>query len=89
LKGVAGWSLGHVFGEGEVNDAELAQRTKAFALRVLKLVASLPSTREADVLGRQLLRSGTSVRANYREARRGRSKADFAAKIRICLAGIR
>ena len=68
-----------------MNDAELARRTKAFALRVVRLVASLPKSREADVLGRQLLRAGTSVGANYREARRGRSKADFAAKIGVCL----
>ena len=68
-----------------MNDAELARRTKAFALRIVRLVASLPKSREADVLGRQLLRAGTSVGANYREARRGRSKADFAAKIGVCL----
>jgi four helix bundle protein len=68
-----------------MDDAELAERTKRFALRTLRLVASLPRTREADVLGRQLLRAGTSIGANYREARRGRSRADFAAKIGICL----
>ena len=68
-----------------MDDAELAQRTKAFALRILRLVASLPKSREADILAKQLLRAGTSVGANYREARRGRSKADFAAKIGICL----
>jgi len=68
-----------------MDDAELAQRTKAFALRILKLVASLPKSREADVLGKQLLRAGTSVGANYREARRGRSRADFAAKIGVCV----
>jgi len=67
-----------------MNDVELAERTKAFALRIVRLVASLPKSREADVLARQLLRAGTSVGANYREARRGRSKADFAAKIGIC-----
>jgi four helix bundle protein len=68
-----------------MNEAQLAERTKAFALRIVRLVASLPSSREADVLGRQLLRAGTSIGANYREARRGRSKADFAAKIGLCL----
>jgi len=68
-----------------MDDAELARRTKGFALRIVRLVASLPKSREADVLGRQLLRAGTSVGANYREARRGRSKADFAAKIGVCL----
>jgi len=68
-----------------MDDVELADRTKSFALRTLRLVASLPKSREADVLGRQLLRAGTSIGANYREARRGRSRADFAAKIGICL----
>ncbi len=67
-----------------MNDAELAERTKAFALRIIRLVASLPRSPAADVLGKQLLRSGTSIGANYREARRARSKADFAAKVGIC-----
>ena len=67
-----------------MTDDELADRTKAFALRVIRLVASLPGTREADVMGRQLLKAGTSVGANYREARRARSRAEFAAKVGIC-----
>lgn len=62
-------------------NADLHLRTKAFALRVIRLSASLPKTREADVLGRQLLRSGTSAGANYREASRSRSRAEFAAKV--------
>jgi len=57
------------------------QRTKRFSLAVIKFSASLPRTREADVLARQLLRSGTSIGANYREANRGVSRADFASKI--------
>lgn len=52
-------------------------RTKAFALRVIRLTEALPRTRAADVLGRQLLRCATSVGANYRAAQRGRSKAEF------------
>jgi len=68
-----------------MDHVELAERTKALALRIVRLVGALPRTREADVLGRQLLRSGTSVGANYREARRARSKADFVSKIGICL----
>ena len=68
-----------------MNEVQLADRTKAFALRIIRLVASLQKSREADVLGKQLLRAGTSVGANYREARRGRSKADFAARIGVCL----
>lgn len=60
---------------------DLEQRTKQFALAVIKFVSALPKTREADILGRQLLRSGTSIGANYREANRGVSRADFANKI--------
>jgi four helix bundle protein len=64
-------------------DDELCDRTKQFALRIIKLYASLPSTAEAQVLGKQLLRSGTSVAANYREARRGRSRTEVRAKLGI------
>ena len=60
---------------------DLEQRTKKFSLAIIKFVSSLPRTREADVLGRQLLRSATSVGANYREANRGVSRADFANKV--------
>ncbi|MEY2498752.1 MAG: hypothetical protein QOD12_2308 [Verrucomicrobiota bacterium] len=62
-------------------EKDLEQRTKRFSLAVIKFTASLPRTREADVLCRQLLRSGTSIGANYREANRGVSRADFANKI--------
>ena len=62
-------------------NADLLRRTKAFALRIIRLSASLPKTREADVLGRQVLRSGTSVGANYREASRARSRPEFSAKV--------
>ena len=62
---------------------DLRDRTKAFALRIVRLSASLPKTREADVIGRQLLRCGTSVGANYRAARRARSDAEFRAKLGI------
>ena len=60
---------------------DLENRTKKFALAVIEFVSSLPRTREADVLGKQLLRSGTSIGANYREANRGVSRADLANKI--------
>ena len=60
--------------------SDLRDRTKAFALRVIKLFAALPKTTEAQVVGMQVLRSGTSVGANYREAYRARSKAEFRAK---------
>jgi four helix bundle protein len=52
-----------------VPDKDLKERTKKLALQIIKLVASLPRTREADLIGRQLLKAGTSVGANYREAR--------------------
>lgn len=66
---------------GGARDADLKQRTKAFALRVIRLVESLPKRTAADVIGRQLLRSATSVGANYRSAKRARSKAEFLAKM--------
>jgi four helix bundle protein len=60
---------------------DLKRRTKAFGLRVIRLAESLPKGRVADVIGRQLLRSGTSVGAQYRSACRAKSKADFISKI--------
>ena len=62
---------------------ELKLRTKQFALQVIRLVEALPRGKTADVLGRQLLRSGTSVGANYRAACRAKSTADFIAKMGI------
>jgi four helix bundle protein len=64
---------------------DLAARTKNFALQIIRLFATLPKTTEAQVIGKQLLRSGTSVGANYREAYRGRSKPEFVAKCGDCL----
>ena len=64
---------------------DLSQRTRAFALRVIRLASALPGSMEARVLGKQVLRSRTSVGANYREAQRSRSKAEFNAKIGDCL----
>ena len=61
--------------------SDLADRTKAFALRIIRLYSSLPKTTEAQVLGKQVLRSGTSVGAHYREASRARSTAEFISKI--------
>jgi four helix bundle protein len=61
---------------------DLKPRTKAFALRVIRMYSKLPRTDTvAQALGKQVLRSGTSVGANYREASRGRSKAEFISKI--------
>ncbi len=63
----------------------LRSRTTQFALRVMRLVRSLPGTAEGRVIGSQVLRSGTAIGANYRAAGRGRSRAEFAAKIGIVL----
>lgn len=68
-----------------MNTEELKRRTKQFGLRCIKVVVSLPNTRTGDVLGKQLLRSGTSVGANYRSACRGQSKPAFISKIAIAI----
>src|SRR5437762_10313745 len=62
-------------------DRDLEQRTKEFALAIIKFTGALPRKRELDVLARQLVRAATSIGANYREANRGVSRADFANKI--------
>jgi four helix bundle protein len=62
---------------------EMKRRTKAFAVKIVRLFESLPQKRAAYVLGRQLLRCGTSVGANYRSACRAKSTADFVAKMGI------
>ena len=59
------------------------KRSKAFALRLIRFIRTLPRTDEATVIGKQLLRSGTSVAANYRAVCRARSKAEFVAKIGV------
>jgi four helix bundle protein len=64
---------------------DLSVRTKEFALRVIRLYCSLSKSTQAQVLGKQVLRSGTSVGANFREAKRSRSKSEFIAKIGDCL----
>ena len=66
-----------------MTNAELKARTKQFALRIIKLVENLPKSKIGDVIGHQLLRSATSVGANYRAACRARSQADFISKITI------
>lgn len=66
-----------------MNSQDLKTRTKQFALRIIRMVRSLPKTKEADVIGKQLLRCGTSVAANYRAACRARSQADFISKVII------
>src|SRR5262245_5730641 len=66
-----------------MDQVELKERTKKFALRVIRLVEALPSGRLCDTIGRQILRSGTSVGANYRASCRARSTADFVSKMGI------
>jgi four helix bundle protein len=66
-----------------MNQEEMKQRTKLFALGIIQLVESLPKERTTEVLGRQLLRSGTSVGSNYRSACRAKSIADFISKMGI------
>jgi len=66
-----------------MDEGELKSRTKHFGLRVMRLVGALPKGRVHDAIGRQIVRSSTSVGANYRSACRGRSKAEFAAKIAV------
>ena len=61
-------------------EKDLRQRTKKFGLQIVRMFSGLPKTTEAQVLGKQVLRSGTSVGANYREAYRARSRAEFIAK---------
>jgi four helix bundle protein len=64
---------------------ELRTRTKQYALRIIRMFGSLPSTTVAQVLGKQVLRSGTSVGAHYREGHRARSNAEFISKLEIGL----
>jgi len=63
---------------------ELEKRTREFAVRIIRLSRTLPNTPEGKVIRTQITKSGTSIGANYREANRARSKADFKNKIKIC-----
>jgi four helix bundle protein len=76
-------SLG--LGDNRMRREELTERTRQFALRIIRLASSLPSDRAADVIGRQLLRSGTSIGANYREASRAATKKHFASILATAL----
>jgi four helix bundle protein len=66
-----------------VDEATFKRRTREVALRIVKLVDALPNSRSADVIGRQLLRSATSIGANYRAACRSRSSADMISRLSI------
>jgi len=63
---------------------DLEKRTRKFTVKIIRLSASLPNTPEARVIRSQITKSGSSIGANYREANRARSKADFRNKIKIC-----
>jgi four helix bundle protein len=76
-------ATGDQFMASDKNQHQLKERTKQFALRVMRLVDALPARRSANVVGDQLLRSATSVGANYRSARRARSIAEFCSKLGI------
>ena len=69
----------------QVGRVDLRVRTKQFALRVIRLFGALPKRTEVEVIGKQVLRSGTSVGANFREAFRARSDAEFLSKVGDCL----
>jgi len=64
-----------------VKNDQMRERTKQFALRIIRMYGGLPRRTEAEVLGKQALRSGTSVAANYREACRARSDAELLSKL--------
>ena len=64
---------------------DIGERTRAFALRVVRLYSALPKTTEAQVIGKQLLRSGTSVGAHVHEGRRSRSDAEMISKVEVAL----
>jgi four helix bundle protein len=68
-----------------MKEFDLKARTKAFSLRIIKLYTSLPKSGEAQVIGKQVLRSGTSVGAQYREACRSRSNSEFISKMQSSL----
>lgn len=66
-------------------EIDLRERTKQYALRIIRCYSALPKVEVARVIGKQMLRSGTSVEANYREGFRARSQAEFLAKLGICI----
>ena len=71
--------------EFRMKEFDLKARTKSFAIRIIKLFTSLPKTGEAQVIGKQIVRSGTSVGAQYREACRSRSNSEFISKMQSSL----
>ena len=70
--------------ENKAFSKQLKKRTRAFAVKIIRLSATLPNTQESRVIRNQITKSGTSIGANYREANRARSRADFKSRIKIC-----
>ncbi len=68
-----------------MDNKNLMQRTKTYALRIIRFYVALPKTTESQVLGKQVLRSGTSIGAHYREGNRAKSDADFIHKLETAL----
>lgn len=68
-----------------MNKEELKQRTKQFAVEIIRFVATFPRKKESNIIGHQLIRSGTSIGANYRSACRAQSRAHFISKMSIVL----
>ena len=81
--GIRMWEFGICLAGVAMRSTDLRDRTKKFALRVIRMYGQLPKSTEAQVMGKQVLRSGTSVAANFREASRARSDAEFIAKLGI------
>ena len=75
--------MGLRIGINQMNKVELEKRTKVFSLQLIRFLESLPKNYLGEALGKQLLKSGTSIGANYREANRAESKADFIHKLAI------
>jgi four helix bundle protein len=75
--------MGAIIMVASVTPEQLRERTKHFAIRIVKLFRALPHAPEAEIMGRQLLRCGTSVGANYRAACRARSRAEFISKLGV------
>ena len=76
-----GTSVGRMKDEKKAKPVDLKLRTKQFALRIIRLYSAMPKSAVAQIIGKQMLRSGTSVGAHYREAIRSRSNAEFVSKI--------
>ncbi len=77
------WRSGDLMSLGK--HLELRERAKQFALRLVRLCRILPNSREANVISNQILRSGTSVAANYRAAGRSRSRAEFVSRMAVVI----